>query len=254
MKFLKITEHVYILEDNPYKGYPYLGYILNENQAFVVDAGFSKRHIDILKNYLNREKLTCPSFGVLTHHHYDHSFGLNSWDIDFFVSNESFNQLKRICKLDYSLNNQLNLIINKDESHWALASINNEYGKDINIFKLDISRCKIYDNENSMYSFKLGQTNPLTIEFISLSNSYHSKDTTIVFIKEDKVIFVGDSLYYDVYGVIQNYNEEDCKDFFETILKLDFNKVVFGHQEVGSKDDVLKLYKEHMKILFNKDL
>ena len=59
---------------------PVLGYIRGERYSLAVDAGNSRRHVEKFYAALDAAELRRPDFTVLTHWHWDHTFGLHAVD------------------------------------------------------------------------------------------------------------------------------------------------------------------------------
>lgn len=57
-----------------------LGYIRGERYSLAVDAGNSRRHVEKFYAALDAAELRRPDFTVLTHWHWDHTFGLHAVD------------------------------------------------------------------------------------------------------------------------------------------------------------------------------
>lgn len=252
--FKQISKHVYVLEDISYRGYPYLGYVISDdNKPFLIDAGFSKKQKDILYQELDKANLPYPVAGTITHSHYDHSFGMAHYDIPFYVNNRTQEELVRLSKLDWHSTKGLNKIIeNNDLPFFAVNAIYGEYHDDLSQIKIKTDNI-IYNKIIDEFRVELGKDDIVHIFLINQNNSNHSRDTTIVYILEDQIIFVGDSCYYDVFDVLHDYTKEQLVDFFTQLLSYETEKVVFGHQEIGTQKDIVKLYQEHLKLLFNEE-
>ena len=54
-----------------------LGYIRGERYSLAVDAGNSRRHGEKFYAALDAAELRRPDFTVLTHWHWDHTFGMH---------------------------------------------------------------------------------------------------------------------------------------------------------------------------------
>ena len=71
----QLTERVFYLPHEEPADRPVLGYIRGERYSLAVDAGNSRRHVEKFYAALDAAELRRPDFTVLTHWHWDHTFG-----------------------------------------------------------------------------------------------------------------------------------------------------------------------------------
>ena len=78
MELTKVTDRVWYYPFEKERDRPILGYVKGDDWSLAVDAGHSREHT--LEFYLALEKagLPLPYITVLTHWHWDHSFGMNA--------------------------------------------------------------------------------------------------------------------------------------------------------------------------------
>ena len=77
-KLQRISEHVWILPFNSPKDRPNLGYIAGAEKAMAVDAGHSSSHVADFYDAIRAEGLSLPEITVITHWHWDHTFGMHA--------------------------------------------------------------------------------------------------------------------------------------------------------------------------------
>jgi flavorubredoxin len=68
----------------------------------------------------------------------------------------------------------------------------------------------------------------------------HSDDSTFIYVKEDKVLFVGDAYSKDYHHGEPHYTKEKLNKLIEMIKKLDINLIIHGHDEVLKKEELLE--------------
>ena len=73
----QLTEHIFYLPHEPETDRPMLAYVRGERFSLAVDAGYSAAHVGAFYRALSCAGMPEPDFTVLTHWHYDHSFGLH---------------------------------------------------------------------------------------------------------------------------------------------------------------------------------
>ena len=78
MDLQRLTQRVWYYPFEEERDRPNLGYIRGDNWSMAVDAGHSREHVAEFYGALEREGLPLPSLTVLTHWHWDHTFGMHA--------------------------------------------------------------------------------------------------------------------------------------------------------------------------------
>lgn len=98
MKLKQITDRVYYLEFMEDTDRPVLGYIKGDKYALAVDSGNSKMHVEQFYSLLKNSGLSKPDYTVITHYHWDHTFGMNAISGKSIVSDSTNAKLDEIKK------------------------------------------------------------------------------------------------------------------------------------------------------------
>ena len=78
MELQKISERVWYMPSESERDRPNLGYVKGDNWSLAIDAGHSEAHVKEFYDLLKKEGLPLPSLTVLTHWHWDHTFGMHA--------------------------------------------------------------------------------------------------------------------------------------------------------------------------------
>ena len=78
MELTKVTDRVWYYPFEKERDRPILGYVKGDEWSFAVDAGHSRQHTLEFYSALEKAGLPLPYVTVLTHWHWDHSFGLHA--------------------------------------------------------------------------------------------------------------------------------------------------------------------------------
>ncbi len=78
MKLERLTERVWIYPYEVERDRPNLSYIRGDRWSLAVDAGHSDNHVREFYGALEAEGLPLPQLTVITHWHWDHTFGMHA--------------------------------------------------------------------------------------------------------------------------------------------------------------------------------
>ena len=91
MNLNRLTERVWVYPYEERRDRPNLSYIRGDNWSLAVDAGHSKEHTREFYRALEEEGLPLPQLTVITHWHWDHTFGMHAVH-GLCLANERTNQ------------------------------------------------------------------------------------------------------------------------------------------------------------------
>ncbi|MEG0686991.1 MAG: MBL fold metallo-hydrolase [Erysipelotrichales bacterium] len=168
MKLKKLSDLVYYLPHEEKRDRPLLSYINGTKIKLAIDAGSSLEHVKLFYKELKDHNLELPDLTILTHWHWDHTFGVHAINGLSITSKKTYQYLaaeqKQILKEEYI-----------KQLHSDLHGFKEEYeNKTINIKLPDIQ----YQEELVL---DLGGISA----FIKEVDAPHSLDSTIVYIKEE---------------------------------------------------------------------
>ena len=187
MELNKFSEHIWYMPFEEERDRPNLGYVKGDKYSLAIDAGHSAAHVEEFYSLLHKENLPLPEITVLTHWHWDHTFGMHAVN-GLCVSNERTNKHLAECKNKIEAGGT-------EEFFGIHESIRKEYAgtRDVIVSLADI----IYSGE---MTFDLGGCRVRIME----SQSPHTDDATLVYVSEDKVLFTGDSCGDDFFTGVKD--------------------------------------------------
>ena len=74
----KLANRIFYLEHEPEVDRPMLAYIKGDKWSLAIDAGYSASHVQDFYEAVVSEQFKKPDFTVITHWHYDHTFGMHA--------------------------------------------------------------------------------------------------------------------------------------------------------------------------------
>jgi len=199
---------------------PTLGVIAGDRGALVVDAGNSPDHAGALLAAIRRHELPTPRFAVLTHWHWDHVFGAASFDLPTFASAETQRVVRVMAGLD-----------------WGDAALDARVadGREI-AFCRDMIRRELPDRAGlTIRPPEIAVETAVTLDLGGVScriahvGGDHSPDAVIVHVPEERVVFLGDAVYDDLYHGPRRLTRGELFPLLDQLLALDADHYVGGH-------------------------
>ncbi|OIJ15506.1 hydrolase glyoxylase [Anaerobacillus arseniciselenatis] len=231
----QLSNSIYYLSNLNEKERPTLGLVCGEKYSLVIDAGNSVQHA---KEFLQEiEALNVPpvKYLVITHAHWDHFLGMNEYGATIIVN---------------SLTNQM-------LNEWRGYSFDDaSLKKYVDSNKIAPLCMEIIKNEiTNRNSFKLTSADiifekSLTIDLggkvcvLEKIKSTHTDDSTIIYIPDEKVVFLGDSAYGTTTNSLFHYKQSLLLPMIEDIQKYDADHFLLGHESICDKDEMDLYWKE----------
>ncbi len=221
-KLNQITEHVYWLSPDETTDRPLLGAIVGQKGTVIVDAGNSPAHANLFLDELANNGIASPNYLVLTHWHWDHVFGTAVFNIPSFASQETKRIVEEMAGLDWS-----------DEALDERV----EAGTEIE-FCRDMMKLELPDRSSlTLIPPNIAFTDQLEIDLGNITcqlihvGGDHASDSTIVHIPQDKVVFLSDCVYPDLYNGPRNYTTKKLFPLLDKILALEADYYLAGHHD-----------------------
>ncbi|HLU21062.1 MAG TPA: MBL fold metallo-hydrolase [Bacillaceae bacterium] len=225
----KIGEHFWYITPIAVTDRPILGMVVGNNKTLMIDAGNSEDHA----NYFMRETLTgesqYPDMVVLTHWHWDHIFGLSA--LPNTVSISSTKTKKEMEKLiPYSWSNEAidERVKEGIEIEFCAKAIKNEYEnhRNITIVLPDVTFEKRVEID-------LGGVTCI----VQHVGGDHAADSVIIYIKEDKILFLADCIYPNMYSRKEHYTIKETIRLLDELELYDADTYIPSHQRPLSKEE-----------------
>lgn len=226
MKLERLTERVWIYPFEEERDRPNLGYIRGDRWSMAVDAGHSADHTETFYKALREADLPLPSLTVLTHWHWDHTFGMHAVN-GLTLANARTNRYLQ----------EIGEKISREGRDPFLAldvKIANEYAgnRPIIVTPADM----VFTGEMMLDAGNC----PIRV---FQAESPHTDDSSLIFLPGEKVLFMGDASC----GAFPTWESDPalCRELAETITPLDFDLCVDSHwQPVSRQEEINELMKE----------
>jgi len=125
--FEKVTEHIFIRRYQHYTDRPNIGCICGSKDTLLFDAGNSEANVKLLKQELTDAGLPMPSLVVLSHWHWDHSFGAAYWNAPVIAGQETDAQLRKMMSWKWDDASMAQRIMDGEDIVFCCEMIKREY-------------------------------------------------------------------------------------------------------------------------------
>ncbi len=206
---------------------PTLAAISGSRYTLIVDSGNSPNHATLFLSLLSEYSLSPIRYVVLTHWHWDHSFGLSTMNYISIAHRLTAKKLLELSQLEWNDSTLIERVDDGSEISFVSDMIKQEYPNP--------------QRAISITSPHLAFTNELEIElgelpcYIQHIGGDHSLDSCIVYIPEDNVIFLGDCLYPNSYRY-DDYTSKNLFPLINTLLSYDAEYYVDSHAQIMSNN------------------
>lgn len=235
--FHKLTHRVYYSEHEEKTDRPAIGYVMGEKYALMIESGNSVHNVKEFFHWLDINHLKRPDFVTVTHAHWDHSFGLSSIDAISIACDKTNKILEDMSSWKWT-SELLSQYVSEDKIPlFCEPHIRMEYP--------DLSTIHV---KAADLSFKDEITIDLGNQPCMLKNiiSPHSEDCVIVYIPNEKVIFLGDSIYEELVRDEWISHSDKLLALISALEKLDFDIAVEGHFAPKTKEGLIGALKQKL--------
>lgn len=222
----KITDRCYYFSGDHATDRPSLGYVRGDRFALAIDGGNSPAHWQQISAELAAAGLPQPNWCAVTHSHWDHVYGLCAMDATVIACRRTDEQLRRMQRWQWDEASMADRLRTGEDIRFCHDCILKEYADPcaIRVRAADM----VFDER---LTIDLGGVHA---ELYRIDNS-HAADCVVVYIPEEKVIYLGDITYHDLHHVPECWHLCRREKLLEALHALDFDWAVPGHQEVKGR-------------------
>ncbi len=231
MTLRKISNRVYYLPQEDITDRPNLYYVLGDTCSLAIDAGNSKSHVEKFYKAIEQMGFRLPDYTVITHWHWDHSFGMHAVHGKTITDHKTHQKLTEVMAWEWTDESMEKRLQSGQEIAMCDRDIRIEYPDRtaIRIVTADV----VFQGEMTLY---LGN---IRCELKEIS-APHSRDSVIVYIPEEKMLAVGDADCEDHYENGGRYDPVLLKNMIDVLEEYDFETYLLGHDVPQSKKDVME--------------
>lgn len=233
----KLSDRIYYLPCSSETDRPNLGYVRGDRYSLMVDAGNSAGHAALYRQCLDELGLPAPDYVAITHWHWDHTFAMHAVPGITIAGRLTNEQLSKVMTWEWTDEAMQSRLCSGEDIAFCDTHIRLEY-PDRNMIKVKTADIEF----DQQLTLDLGS---ITAQLIHIGGP-HSEDSVVIYIPEEKVLFLGDSDGGDFYHMGGKYDKEKLNTFLQFLKGLDFMICIDGHDTPATKEELLAYMEEEL--------
>lgn len=207
---------------------PILGMVVGNKKTLMIDAGNSEDHAHTFQAELLKMGVPHPDMVILTHWHWDHIFGLAGLrNVVSISSKETKQAMEKLIPFSWSDEAIDARVKEGTEIEFCARAIKEEFKdqRDITIVLPDVTFEKRLEID-------LGGVTCI----VQHVGGDHAADSVVVYIKEEKILFLADCIYPNLYAVKENYTTKETLRLLDELEQFDARTYIPSHQQPITKE------------------
>lgn len=228
----QITQRCCYMPNDSTADRPCLGYVRGNRYALMIDAGNSPAHHRLFLAEIAAAGLPAPDAVAITHSHWDHTYGMCAASVPTLANQHTQEHLQRMSHWAWTLPAMEERLRTHEDILFCHECILKEYP--------DLSTINVVPADVVYRDFLTLDLGGIHAELIRLDNS-HADDCSIVYIPEEKVVYLGDITCNDLHHQPPCIHRARFEQLRRSLTALDFAYAVDGHWgDVLTKEAVLQ--------------
>lgn len=226
----QITGRIWTLPFEEATDRPNLYYIHGDRQSLAVDAGNSPAHTAKFYAALKENNLPLPAVTVLTHWHWDHTFGLPGVQGMTIASKKTNEKLRQVQSWLWTREAMTHREQTGEDIPFCNEHILIEYP--------DLSAIRVIPAGAALEGELTLDLGGVTARLFT-ADSPHSRDALFIHIPEENALALGDAFCEDFYDNHDKYDPARLSAFIGLLGPIPFEHVLKGHSEPWTKAELL---------------
>lgn len=218
-KLTKVSERIYYLPPVQETDRPILGAVVGDEKTILIDAGNSSNNAKLFLQQLKGIGVEADLL-VLSHWHWDHVFGMRDISVPSISYIKTYEKIKEMQSLSWEDKDLDERVRAGTEIPFCADAMKKEFGDERDI-QVQLPTIVFEDRMN----VHLGG---VTCEIEHVGGD-HSSDSCVIYIPEEKALFVGDCLYANMYAEKWNYTVKNTLKLIEQLEKYDADIYFLSH-------------------------
>ena len=218
---------------------PVLGYLCGDHRSLMIDAGNSARHAAGFLHLLDERNLPHPELVALTHSHWDHCYGLCALDAVSICCAATRKDLERDASLVWSDDAMHTYLETGVVQKFCEEHMRVEYPQleeiQVNLPEIVFSG-ELTIDLGGCHAVLRQLTNP------------HTEDGVVVWLPEERVLFVGDAAYEELVGNDWIDHPDRLSSFASALREMDFTHCFVGHGEPMTRNALFDWFSQRLSV------
>ncbi len=205
---------------------PILCVVVGDNKSLMIDAGNSEAHARSFLIELNNRNIRQPDIVALTHWHWDHIFGLSALNMVSIASSHTKAAMAKLLRFEWTDEALDGRVREGVEIEFCANAIKQEFGanREIAVKLPDITF-------EQRLEIDLGGVTCI----LQHVGGDHAADSIVVYMKEEKVLFLGDCIYADIYNGPRKLTAERTLKLLDALAEFDADTYILSHYKPVSR-------------------
>ncbi|WP_166001080.1 MBL fold metallo-hydrolase [Bacillus sp. Cs-700] len=216
---------------------PILGMVVGDEKSLMIDAGNSENHARYFLEELSDRGLKRPDLLALTHWHWDHIFGLSALRDTVSISSlQTKEEMAKLIPLSWSDAALDQRVAEGTEIEFCATAIKKEFGD-----HRDITITLPHVTFEGKLEIDLGGVTCV----LQHVGGNHAADSVVVYLKEEKILFLGDCFYPDIFSSKTNYTVKTTNRLLDVLEGFEAEWVILSHGEAIQ----IEAFRKEVKLL-----
>lgn len=229
----KVTERVFLMPCQRETDRPTLGLVCGEKYCLIVDSGNSPNHVRGFMEELRAMKIPPVKYVVITHWHWDHVFGIKDMNLVTISHEKTKKKLEEM-----------------KGYKWDNASLDKYVREGIfSDFTVDCIKKEINDRDDfTLGDLDITYNDSIEIDLggvtcvVKAVAGPHTEDSSVIYVPQEKVLFLGDCVYGAMYNGEYGYTQEKLLPMIDEIEKFEAEYFVISHEKLYDKKDITEFF------------
>lgn len=210
---------------------PILMAVTGARHTLMIDGGNSKAHAELFLEKLKEAGKPLPDLTAVTHWHWDHIFGLAALNIPAIASYDTKRAMEELVAFKWDDQSLDERVASGVEIQFCADAIREEFKdhRDIEVVMPSV----LFEDE---LTIDLGGVTCL----LKQVGSDHAKDSTVIYVKEEKILFLGDVTAPLMYAPKWHYTADETLNLLDRLDQFDAETYVISHYKPISKAEFQK--------------
>ncbi|KIL51443.1 Zn-dependent hydrolase [Jeotgalibacillus alimentarius] len=205
---------------------PILMSVTGDRHTLMIDSGNSKAHAELFLKTLKDTGKPLPDLTAVTHWHWDHIFGLAALSVPSIASEDTKKAMEELTDFKWDDESLDERVATGVEIQFCADAIREEFKeqRDIEVVLPSVT----FEDELTV---DLGGVTCV----LKQVGSDHAKDSTVVYVKEEKLLFLGDVTAPLMYAPVWHFTAEETLKLLDQLDQFDADTYVISHYKPISK-------------------